>query len=297
MVEKKRILIVDDSKTFLQFIRELLTEAGAHVVLASDGKEGLEKHASGLNFDLVLLDLWLPDMNGIEVLKAIREKDDQCTIVMLTGAGNVKSALEAVRAGADGYTEKQDFAGEDALDAFWLALEHAMQFRAGVLAQKNLQEKLEHMSMHDGLTDVYNRAYFEEELSRLERSRRYPVTVLVLDLNWLKETNDEFGHAAGDDLLRRTAKLLTSTFRGEDTVARIGGDEFVVLLPETDAKAIPSIIGRIQNAMAADRTAHPDLPLSLALGAATAESRGTLPNAFERADKAMYEHKEQQKDT
>ena len=101
-----------------------------------------------------------------------------------------------------------------------------------ITQQKRAEDRLRFLSTHDVLTGLYNRAFFEEETTRMERGRHYPISVLMVDVDHLKITNDRRGHAAGDSLLRRAAAVLRAAFRTEDVVARIGGDEFAVLLPE-----------------------------------------------------------------
>jgi diguanylate cyclase (GGDEF)-like protein len=293
--EDKKILVVDDSETFLAFIHSLLSNTGALVDVAKTGKEGLKRHTDKSSYDLILLDLRLPDMNGLQVLEQIRLKDDYSTIVMLTGEGDVKTALAAIRKGSDGYTEKQDLVEKNEMDAFLMVLEQAMQYRAGITAQKGMQDKLKYMSLHDTLTGLYNRAYFEEEIARLERGRRYPVSVIIIDVNRLKQANDEYGHSAGDELLQCTAEVLRRTFRAEDAIARIGGDEFAILLAGCDAETAQNMIVRVQEQISAVNQTRNQIPLSLAIGAATAHKPGSLSTALRQADKAMYKHKALQK--
>jgi diguanylate cyclase (GGDEF)-like protein len=291
----KKILVIDDSETFLAFIHSLLSLTGASVDVARTAMDGLSKHSEGAGYDLILLDLLLPDMNGLQILEQIRLKDDRSTIVMLTGEGDVKTALEAVRKGSDGYAEKQDLVEKNELEAFLLVLEQAMQYRAGIIAQKVMKEKLEFMSMHDTLTGLYNRAYFQEELLRLERGRRFPISVIMIDVNRLKQTNDEYGHSAGDDLLQCTADVLKKTFRAEDAIARIGGDEFAILLAECDAQSAKNIVDRIHEQITVVNESRRRIPLSLAIGTATANMKESLSSVLKQADQDMYKHKEQQR--
>jgi diguanylate cyclase (GGDEF)-like protein len=295
MLKDKRILIIDDSETFLVFLHGLLTDQGAIVDVAKSGEEGLDRHAQEPAYDLILLDLMMPDINGLDTLRRIRHQDEHSTVILLTGAGDIKSAVTAVRSGADGYTEKQDLQPGEKTEAFFLALEQAMQHRAGLIVQNELQERLHHISLHDALTGLYNRAFFQEEMSRLGKSRQFPVSVLVADVNWLKETNDEFGHAAGDELLQRAAEVLRRSFRAEDVIARIGGDEFVVLMPRTDAGTVKKALERVRKRLETVNTERGGVALSLACGAATAEYGESLAEAIKRADKAMYSQKERQK--
>ncbi len=139
MFENKKILTIDDSQTIRAFLRGLLGTQRASVDEAATGEEGLALLA-GRTYDLVLLDLILPDIPGIELLQRLRERDEESTVVMLTGSGDVKSATVAVRHGADGYLQKQDlsFAGDH--EEFFYAIQQALAHRAGIVAQKQLEQ-------------------------------------------------------------------------------------------------------------------------------------------------------------
>jgi diguanylate cyclase (GGDEF)-like protein len=162
--------------------------------------------------------------------------------------------------------------------------------RQEIARRKNTEEQLRHLGTHDILTGIYNRLFFEEELARLERSRDYPISVIVSDLDNLKETNDSLGHSMGDELLKRASRAFGLTFREGDVLARIGGDEFAVLLPKTDANVAGQILQRIRDRIAENNASFPDLPVRLSLGVATAE-KGNLVQAFTHADQRMYAEK------
>jgi len=140
MFQGKRILTVDDSITIRAFLQRLLSEQGATVDAATTGEEALAYCRLGHKYDLIILDLLLPDTDGIEVLREIRQTNDETAIVMLTGVGGVKSAITAVQHGADGYLEKHDLnVGGDHAEFFY-ALTQALQRRAGLVAQKQLSQ-------------------------------------------------------------------------------------------------------------------------------------------------------------
>ncbi|MBI5877061.1 MAG: PAS domain S-box protein [Chloroflexi bacterium] len=162
--------------------------------------------------------------------------------------------------------------------------------------RKQTEDQLRYISTHDALTGVYSRSFLEAELERLATSRDFPISILVADLDNMKTTNDRLGHAAGDELLRRAARVLQSAFRASDILARMGGDEFVLVLPETDAECAAQVMGRIRENVALANRAQAGVPLSLSLGTATA-MHGDLQEALKLADARMYEDKRARKET
>lgn len=161
-----------------------------------------------------------------------------------------------------------------------------------VTERKRFAQKLEYVSLHDQLTGLYNRAYFEEQLKRLGRSNQYPVSIVVADVNGLKLVNDTLGHHKGDKLLISCARILKEGLRQSDIVARVGGDEFVALLPRTDEAAGSSILRRLRSSIEQYNRKHPQLPLSVSFGIATAyNSEELVKQAYKKADDLMYREK------
>ncbi|MBC7238537.1 MAG: diguanylate cyclase, partial [Chloroflexi bacterium] len=168
----------------------------------------------------------------------------------------------------------------------------AVQCIRDIGERKKMEDELRYWSTHDALTGAYNRAFFEEELSRFDRGRSFPVSIIVCDLDGLKVVNDALGHEQGDELLQRAARILQGSVRGSDVVARVGGDEFALILPETDRKAAEKAVRRIMDAVEMDNAQHPDLPLSVSVGAATAEDPSRpLREVYTEADDVMYRDK------
>lgn len=154
--------------------------------------------------------------------------------------------------------------------------------------RRRLEENLHYLSTHDSLTGLANRFAFDEALVRLDDRGPHPVGVLMVDLDELKRINDEQGHAAGDAMLRRVADVLRATFRADDVVARIGGDEFAVLTSGRDAQAVEALGSRLADAVAQHNREVDAPPLRLSIGVASAESGMSIAAALQDADARMY---------
>ena len=156
-----------------------------------------------------------------------------------------------------------------------------------ITERKRMEQELQHLSTHDILTGMYNRNFFEVEMARLQLGRLFPVSIVVADVDNLKTINDRYGHSAGDELIRKIAHLLRKSFRSEDIVARIGGDEFATLLPEMNEMATQALVDRLRLNLA-----KLDDPLSdLSIGMATGEEGCSLPDVMRLADDRMYQDK------
>lgn len=155
--------------------------------------------------------------------------------------------------------------------------------------RKENERKIIRMSHYDQLTNVYNRAYFDHVFAELTAHGPWPVSLIMGDTNGLKVVNDAFGHGMGDEILKRTARVLALEARPQDTVARLGGDEFAMLLPGVDENEAMAICARIRERCQAgsDTTIH----LSLALGASTAHDRQRKEVLFTAAEERMYHQK------
>ncbi|SFR08089.1 PAS domain S-box protein [Desulfoscipio geothermicus] len=160
-----------------------------------------------------------------------------------------------------------------------------------ITERKQVEDRLRYLSLHDTLTGLYNRTYFEEEMRRLEKGRRFPVSLICGDLDGLKLINDTLGHKKGDQLLKAAARAIKEALRASDVVARMGGDEFVVVLPETDEAGAENTCRRIQESIDRHNRQNPELPLHISLGWSTAKTGSEMSNLFKRADNNMYREK------
>ncbi len=159
-----------------------------------------------------------------------------------------------------------------------------------ITERKKIETDLEYLSYHDRLTGTYNRIYFEEELKRLDTGRQLPLSIIIADLNNLKYLNDSYGHFEGDKLLKKAAIVLKKSCRKEDILARWGGDEFTMLLPQTTFKSAEKIKQRIEQLAA--KESIKGLPVSLAIGVATKKKEEVnVVEIIKEAEDNMYKDK------
>ncbi len=160
-----------------------------------------------------------------------------------------------------------------------------------ITARKKAEAYLEYLGKHDILTKLHNRAFYTDELNRLERKSLRPVSAIVVDLNGLKEANDQRGHDAGDALLRRFGEVLNSVVKQPHHATRIGGDEFAVLMPGADRQAAQGMVDTINEILKINNQFYSDALLSVSLGFATSELGESMEALMKRADDMMYENK------
>jgi diguanylate cyclase (GGDEF)-like protein len=167
-----------------------------------------------------------------------------------------------------------------------------------VTDRKRMEDQLKLLSLHDALTNCYNRTFFEEEMRRFEKQRDNQVGLLMCDVDGLKIVNDSLGHDAGDEILKSVADILRTSFRSGDIISRIGGDEFVVLLTTNSVSPFESSYRRIKERILEHNAKHPILPISLSIGFAVGSKTPVDMNAlFKEADNNMYREKLRQKES
>lgn len=167
-----------------------------------------------------------------------------------------------------------------------------------VTEHNKFQQQLEFISNHDSLTGLYNRTYFDEEMRRLESGRYHPVGIVVCDIDSLKIVNDNLGHKMGDELLKIASSLIRQAFRGNDAVVRIGGDEFVILLPNFSHGMIVEVCNRFKKMVDGYNEAKTGLFVSISVGHAVNNDPGSnLSETFKQADREMYKDKLSKRET
>ncbi|HEX7555897.1 MAG TPA: GGDEF domain-containing protein, partial [Leptolinea sp.] len=157
-----------------------------------------------------------------------------------------------------------------------------------ITERKTLEKELIRVSNYDGLTGLYNRHYFEIEMERIQVSQMFPVSIIISDMDKLKTINDQYGHSAGDNAIQKAAMVLQDSIRTNDIAARIGGDEFAILLTDTSEETAAEVVKRIKlNVHSLD-----DSMLHLSIGVATGEFGANLVDVYRQADENMYQNKQ-----
>jgi len=284
MQPKANILVVDDSPDKLSLLEAALCLAGYSVTTATDGDEALAAIES-YQPDLVITDVMMPRMNGYELAQRIRANPltKFIPVIMQTAAGHrVEDLRRASEAGALGYiTDPTD------LELLLARTRTLLEFKAYL-------DVCEEAAFTDHLTGLANRRRFERQLDReVTRTVRYghPFTLLMIDLDHFKELNDTYGHNIGDEAIRRIGKVLREETRGIDLAARIGGEEFAVLLVETNQAVGLEVAERLRHAISVlsiPRAGHITASVGVAECHSAAQTGGEILHA---ADKALYEAK------
>jgi len=307
---KGSILIVDDDDSTCRSLTLVLGRKSYDAETVGTGREAMEK-AQGRSFNLVLLDIKLPDVEGIELLAPLKEMHPDMGVIMVTGYASLDTAVRALNEGASAYIMKpfnMDVvlaSVNKTIEEQRLAMESKRLYQAAqreLAERERTQEELLHLAMRDPLTGLPNRAHFNERLAlalaHAQRSReRLPL--MLLDLDHFKQVNDTLGHNVGDRLLQHVAQRLRSLLRRSDTVARMGGDEFLLLLPgitqvEQVTKVARRVLEAVRKPLALD--SH-QLSITTSIGIAIYPGDGDDADTLIRnADIAMYRAKERGRD-
>ena len=279
-----RVLVVDDDLAYLKLLQAVLTRAGFDVVVAEDGPTALEMLRTDREIGLTLIDLAMPRMDGIETVQRMFTDDAQQRLytILHSSFDEVDTRLRALEAGLDDFIPKSATSTEIVAKLRTAARRLEMERRLHVE-----NRELQTLALTDELTGIPNRrALFRAATEMLARGRT--LSVVLFDLDHFKEINDRFGHTEGDRILTQVAKLLKSDTRAEDILGRYGGDEFLLLLPDTGIKEARAIAQRLR------RT--PNLPVKMSCGVATATSpHATLPDLITACDERLYRNKHARK--
>ena len=297
------ILLVDDTRTEQHIMTVRLNDMGHDVICCSNGKEAIDLY-NQYDFDLVLMDVIMPIMDGYEAAQEIRKhRDNWVPIIFLSGRTDPDDIAAGIEAGGDDYLTKP--VDETILAAKMSAMQRIAAMRHRLISVSNDLEKandeLQKLANADGLTGLANRRiideYLEKETARSIRSD-HPIAVIMIDLDNFKLYNDNYGHIAGDSCLKKVSKVLkNSVRRPEDLVGRYGGEEFCVILPNTDMNGASFVAERIRSDVEGLNIPHAKnitgsvVTLSVGISSRVPGSKSTATQLLSNADKALYKAK------
>jgi diguanylate cyclase (GGDEF)-like protein len=297
--KSRTILVVDDVPVNIQLLTTYLCSEGYQVISAKDGTEAIEKVQES-HPDLVLLDVMMPRMNGFEVCKIIKSNEDTnfIPVILVTALNELQDKIKGMDSGADDFISKP-FNKLELLTRVKSLLRIKLlneELKEKVIELQRAKEKLRQLAITDGLTELYNYRYFQEQLQQeLNRARRHNlnVSVAMIDIDYFKHYNDHHGHPAGDMVLKDIARLLKDNIRNIDTAARYGGEEFALVLIETNKKSAKIVAEKIRKLVEDHSFPYeenqPNGKLTISAGVATFPEDGEeLDTLIKVADKRLY---------
>jgi len=296
-----KILIVDDTDSSRQLMKEILNRVEDYEIdEASNGIEALEK-LKDTKYSIVITDVQMPQMDGITLLEKVKSRHPGTPVIIVTGFGS-EMGPTTVERGADDciYLPFR-------VEEFVFRVARVLRFYQLIEVREQLLEQNRELwgrAITDHLTGIYNRDYFDDVfIAEFERSRRYQIHLgmVMFDIDFFKKVNDEYGHPAGDQVLKELGVIIADTVRRVDIAARYGGEEFALILPETNKKGIVTvcnklleIVGSHQFCKSYDLGGKTMHQITVSIGAAyyPDEKYVTSARLLDDADKALYRAKQ-----
>ncbi len=300
------ILLVEDDPFARALLEQILSDEGYRIKMAENGQIALKIFYEESDIDLIITDMNMPEMNGLELIRRLRDEGNDLPIIVLTSNREIKTAVSAIYGGANAYLLKD----ENIEDTFVHAIEHtwdhyqlARQKHSLMIKLEEKNQELERLSFLDGLTGISNRRYFDmiidKEWRRAGRDR-LPVSIAMIDIDSFKLYNDTYGHQSGDDCLKQVATALKDAlFRPGDFIARYGGEEFVAVMPNIGLKGAMEVAERMQQNIKrlalphkrSDVSEH--ITVSIGLACMVPDHKTDTTQLIERADTCLYSAKDQ----
>jgi two-component system, cell cycle response regulator len=281
MSEKISVLLVDDDQSLLDVLKDRLVLEGFACATASTAASAIER-IDQQSFDIMIADIVLPDREGLELSETAKRKKPDMAVIIMTGYISDFSYDKAVAAGASDFIKKPF-----SLNELIARIKHV-----------RMQEEMRSLLLRDELTGLYNRRGFftlVEYLLKMAKRQDRGMFMLYADLDNLKQINDAYGHQEGDLALIETANLLAKNYRESDIIARIGGDEFVVISAGTPGDCIDTILKRLQQTLEAYNAKRSRRPYALSISAGIAFYDPANPCSIDellaQGDRSMYGHK------
>ncbi|MFW6052918.1 MAG: diguanylate cyclase [Desulfosalsimonas sp.] len=286
----EKILVVDDDFMIRGAIQQYLSQPDYKTFLAQSAEEALG-FLRLYPIEVMIIDIMLKDINVLELTETVK-KDHDTAIIIMTGYIDDYFYEEAIRKGADEFVMKPVQFAELRLRMRRLLRERRMERE-----RIQMLDALKKLSITDHLTRLYNSRHFYQQVeTEINRHTRYnrPLSLLLMDIDHFKIYNDKYGHIEGDRILSHLGKLISESIRQMDTAYRYGGEEFTVILPETNAKNAVEVSERIMKEMKTQKFTPPGepAPITLSLGVTEYNPGESINEFVRRADRAMYMSKE-----
>ena len=289
-IKQSRILVVDDIKTNCDVLKRRLENNTFLVEVSMSGKDALEK-IDKEKFDLVLLDVLMPEVNGLEVLIKIREEysADKLPVIMVSSFDDVESISKCIQLGASDYLPKP-------VNSTILT-----QKVASTLERKSLREREEQLlselhrqAITDEMTGVPNRRYVFEQLERsfddIKKNSKEHFATAIFDIDHFKNVNDTYGHAAGDEIIKKVCNLATSIIKSPNIFGRIGGEEFLAVIFNDSENHLQQICEKIRTSVEKEETLFDNQKISVTLsgGVCFSNESSSVSDLVNKADERLY---------
>ena len=296
-----RILIAEDETVSRRVLKMTLESWGHEVIEARDGAVALQILQNDSPPKLAILDLSMPEMDGIKVCKQVRQNSSATPtyIILLTANTRKELIVTGLEAGADDYVTKPFDTDElhARVKVGMRMVDLQMSLAQRVAELELAQESLRNLSLTDDLTGLYNRRGFfalaKQQLSSARREGRH-ASLVYIDMDGLKRLNDTHGHEIGSRVIQEVGDILRETFRSSDLIARIGGDEFVVFETSNDQIDEGTDVQRLQDNVTrhnAQQVRDYEISLSIGVASMDSDSSMTLEELLKNGDKTMYQQK------
>ncbi len=277
-----KLMIVDDSQMIRKQIKEILQKHMFKVLVAAHGEEALNYLEENKDIELILTDYNMPVIDGLELTRRIREKynKQQLAIISLTGSNEHLISAKFLKSGANDFINKP-FSNEELICRINNTLE----------AQEQI-ELLSKFANNDFLTGLYNRRYFFEHIDNfLHNNNQYAIA--MLDIDHFKNINDQYGHDAGDMVLKKLSTTLKNNTKGSDIVARFGGEEFCIALANVDEKTAIGFFVKLKNIISKEKVVFENnsINYTVSIGLIMSNKKENIEKLIQKADNALYEAK------
>jgi diguanylate cyclase (GGDEF)-like protein len=301
------VLIIEDNPNIANLEKRYLERDGFTVLTAESGEEGLGLIGDDVHPDILIIDYRLPDMSGVDLMQRLKDKDLEIPSIIVTAAGNEQVAVSAMKLGAMDYIVKDSETIKHLPDTCRdilkkINLENENKKLVDELKEVNTElreanTRLDELSKKDDLTGVFNRRYLIESLTyETSRCRRYktPLSFAMFDLDHFKDVNDTYGHTTGDYVLKQFASVMKKRTRKTDILGRYGGEEFAIVLTETELASAIIFCEEIKELVSHFEFGfeHSPITMTTSAGIASFTDQMELNDLIDMADKGLYKAKE-----